>query len=98
MIHVPEFQGDMMSNLYWLMVTQMQRLRPYFPKNRGRARVDEVVPSIWTGLLRCCFASIGFIGGKWTSCQTPLAVTETRMRQPARLHSALGGKPLAVVY
>ena len=31
----------MMSNLYWLTEAQMQRLRPYFPKSRGRARVDD---------------------------------------------------------
>ena len=31
----------MMSNLYWLTETQMVRLRPYFPKSRGRARVDD---------------------------------------------------------
>jgi transposase len=31
----------MMSNLYWLNKEQMQRLRPYFPKSRGRARVDD---------------------------------------------------------
>ncbi|MDC0012264.1 transposase, partial [Octadecabacter sp.] len=30
-----------MSNLYWLTETQMERLRPYFPKSRGRARVDD---------------------------------------------------------
>ena len=30
-----------MSNLYWLMEAQMQRLWPYFPKSRGRARVDD---------------------------------------------------------
>jgi len=30
-----------MSNLYWLMEAQMFRLRPYFPKVRGRARVDD---------------------------------------------------------
>ncbi len=29
-----------MSNLYWLCEDQMARLRPYSPKNRGRARVD----------------------------------------------------------
>jgi transposase len=29
----------MMSNLYWLSEAQMERLRPYFPKARGRARV-----------------------------------------------------------
>jgi transposase len=31
-----------MSNLYWLTEAQMQRLRPYFPKSRGRARVDDL--------------------------------------------------------
>jgi hypothetical protein len=30
-----------MSNLYWPTETQMERLRPYFPKSRGRARVDD---------------------------------------------------------
>jgi transposase len=30
-----------MSNLYWLTEDQMVRLRPYFPKVRGRARVDD---------------------------------------------------------
>ena len=30
-----------MSNLFWLSEAQMERLRPWFPKNRGRARVDD---------------------------------------------------------
>lgn len=30
-----------MNNLYWLTEEQMDRLRPYFPKVRGRARVDD---------------------------------------------------------
>ena len=30
-----------MSNLYWLSEAQMERLRPFFPKSRGRARVDD---------------------------------------------------------
>ncbi len=30
-----------MSNLYWLSEAQMDRLRSYFPKIRGRARVDD---------------------------------------------------------
>jgi transposase len=30
-----------MSNLDWLSEAQKDRLRPYFPKNRGRARVDD---------------------------------------------------------
>ena len=30
-----------MSNLYWLSEDQMTRLRPYFPKSRGKARVDD---------------------------------------------------------
>ncbi len=41
MIHDPQLLGDIMSNLYWLTEAQMQRLRPYFPKSRGRARVDD---------------------------------------------------------
>ena len=32
---------DRMSNIYWLSGTQMDRLRPYFPKIRGRVRVDD---------------------------------------------------------
>jgi len=28
-----------MRNLYWLTETQMVRLRPFFPKSRGRRRV-----------------------------------------------------------
>jgi transposase len=30
-----------MSNLYWLTEEQMMRLRPYFPKSRGKPRVDD---------------------------------------------------------
>jgi transposase len=30
-----------MSNLDWLSEAQMDRLLPYFPKSRGRARVDD---------------------------------------------------------
>ncbi len=30
-----------MSNLYWLTEAQMARLRPFFPKSRGRPRVDD---------------------------------------------------------
>lgn len=30
-----------MSNLYWLSEAQMEHLRPYFPKSRGRVRVDD---------------------------------------------------------
>jgi transposase len=41
MIHTPQFGGDVMSNLYWLTETQMERLRPYFPKSRGKPRVDD---------------------------------------------------------
>lgn len=29
-----------MSNLHWLTEAQMVRLRPFFPKSRGRVRVD----------------------------------------------------------
>ena len=31
----------MMSNLYWLSEKEMERLMPYFPKSRGRPRVDD---------------------------------------------------------
>ena len=41
MIHDAQLLGDIMSNLYWLTEAQMQRLRPFFPKSRGRARVDD---------------------------------------------------------
>jgi transposase len=33
--------GDRMRNFYWLNEAQMDRLRPYFPKSPGRARVDD---------------------------------------------------------
>ena len=33
--------GDRMRNLYRLNEEQMDRLRPYFPKSPGRARVDD---------------------------------------------------------
>jgi len=41
MINDPQFRGDMMSNLYWLTAAQMERLRLFFPKSRGRAQVDD---------------------------------------------------------
>lgn len=30
-----------MSNLFWLCIEQMSRLRPFFPKSHGRPRVDD---------------------------------------------------------
>ena len=30
-----------MSNLFWLTDEQMARLRPFFPKNHGKPRVDD---------------------------------------------------------
>ncbi len=30
-----------MSNLFWLTEAQLDRLRPFFPKSRGRPRVDD---------------------------------------------------------
>jgi len=30
-----------MSNLYWLTDEQMVRLQPFFPKSRGKPRVDD---------------------------------------------------------
>jgi transposase len=31
----------MLSDLYWLTDEQMERLRPFFPKSRGKPRVDD---------------------------------------------------------
>ncbi|SPF80036.1 hypothetical protein PRI8871_01838 [Pseudoprimorskyibacter insulae] len=31
-----------MNNLFWLTEAQMERIRPYFPKSRGRPRVDDL--------------------------------------------------------
>ena len=33
--------GDRMRNFYWLNEAQMDRLRPYFLKSRGRVRVND---------------------------------------------------------
>lgn len=41
MIHGSQIFGGLMSNLYWLTEAQMSRLRPFFPKSRGRPRVDD---------------------------------------------------------
>lgn len=30
-----------MSDLFWLTEEQVERLRPYFPKSHGKARVDD---------------------------------------------------------
>jgi len=30
-----------MSELFWLTEAQMERLRPFFPKSRGKPRVDD---------------------------------------------------------
>ena len=30
-----------MTNLFWLSEEQMARLRPYFPRSRGKPRVDD---------------------------------------------------------
>ena len=30
-----------MSELYWLTEAQVARLRPFFPKSRGKPRVDD---------------------------------------------------------
>ncbi len=42
MLHNPQLLEDVMRNLYWLTEAQMQRLRPYFPKSRGCARVNDL--------------------------------------------------------
>jgi transposase len=41
MIHDHQWFGGQMSNLYWLTEAQMVRLRSYFPKSRGKPRVDD---------------------------------------------------------
>jgi transposase len=30
-----------MSELYWLAQAQVERLKPFFPKSRGKPRVDD---------------------------------------------------------
>jgi transposase len=30
-----------MSDLFWLTYEQIERLRPFFPKSHGKARVDD---------------------------------------------------------
>jgi hypothetical protein len=42
MLHNPQLLEDIMRNLYWLTEAQMRQLRPYFPKSRGRARVNDL--------------------------------------------------------
>lgn len=59
-----------MSNLYWLTQAQMKRLRPFFPKSRGRARVDD----------RRVLSGIIFInrnGLRW--CDAPAEYGPTKM-------------------
>ena len=41
MIQDPQIFGDVMSSLYWLSDEEMGRLVPYFPKSRGKPRVDD---------------------------------------------------------
>ena len=41
MIQTRKLRGCNVSNLYWLTEAQMVRLRPFFPKSRGRQRVDD---------------------------------------------------------
>ena len=41
MLHKPQFQWDIMSNFYRLTEVQITRLLPYFPKSRGKPRVDD---------------------------------------------------------
>jgi len=53
-----------MSNLYWLTEMQMVRLRPFFPKSRGRPRVDD--RRVLSGII-----FINRIGLRW--CDAPAA-------------------------
>ena len=41
MIHDHQIIRGTMINLYWLTEDQMVRLRSYFPKSRGKPRVDD---------------------------------------------------------
>ena len=34
-----------MSDLFWLSEAQVDRPRPFFPKSRGKLRVDDPLPS-----------------------------------------------------
>lgn len=36
----PELKEVMMSNLYWLTDEQIERMKTFFPKSRGKPRVD----------------------------------------------------------
>lgn len=42
MIQARELTGVMMSSLFWLTDTQMERLKPFFPKSHGKPRVDDL--------------------------------------------------------
>ena len=41
-----------MSDLFWLSEAQVERLRPYFPKSRGKARVDDRRVLSWIIFIR----------------------------------------------
>ena len=41
MIHLPRTKEGLISILYWLSESQMERLRPYFPKSHGVPFVDN---------------------------------------------------------
>jgi hypothetical protein len=36
-----ELSGVVMSKLFWLTDERMERLKPFFPKSHGKARVDD---------------------------------------------------------
>ena len=51
-----------MSNLFWLIDAQMERLCPFFPKSHGRPRVDD-----FRVLSDIIFININYL--KW--CEAP---------------------------
>ena len=52
-----------MSNLYWLIEAQMDRLRPYFPKSRGRARMDD--RCVLSGIIFINRNGVHDVSGRW---------------------------------
>jgi hypothetical protein len=63
MIHNPQLLENIMSNLYWLTEAQIQRLRPYFPKSRGRARVDDL--RVLSGIIFINRNGVHDVSGRW---------------------------------
>ena len=63
MLHNPQLLEYTMRNLYWLTEAQMQRLRPYFPKSRGRARVNDL--RVLSGIIFMNRNGVHDVSGHW---------------------------------